>query len=390
MRALRVGVVCDLREEGWYSMDLVADMLVECLPQVSGGSIQPTRLCPPMVRRWSRLPVVGRASRAHLGDRLTGRLWDYPRWLAARAADFDVFHIVDHSYAHLVRTLPHDRTVVTCHDLDALQAALPHSRRRLDPARLLAANILDGLRRAAHVACVSEATRAELAAAAAVPPDRISVVYEGVHPSCVPAATSVAQGFSPAGGTSVAPDPGIGRPRELLHVGSTIPRKRIDVLLEVFAGVRRELPDVRFVRVGGPLTAPQCALADRLGLTGAIAEVPFVERTQLADLYRRASLLLVPSEREGFGLPVVEAMACGTPVVASAIPALQEVGGCGAAYCAPGDVKGWVATVCGLLAEQNADPSNWQRRRRMAMTSAARFNWNAHAREMIDIYRRLA
>ena len=76
-----------------------------------------------MMRRWTRLPLVGGGSRAQLGDRLTGRLWDYPRWLAPRARDFDVFHIVDHSYAHLIRALPADRTIVTCNDTDAFEAA---------------------------------------------------------------------------------------------------------------------------------------------------------------------------------------------------------------------------------------------------------------------------
>src|ERR1700681_4503282 len=112
MTPIRLGVVCDLREEGWHSMDLIADMLMQMLPLVAADQVAPTRLCPPMPRRWTRLPWVGGAARASLGDRLTGRLWDYPRWLAPRAGDFDLFHIVDHSYAHLVRALwPHPAIV---------------------------------------------------------------------------------------------------------------------------------------------------------------------------------------------------------------------------------------------------------------------------------------
>src|SRR5687768_360906 len=88
VKPIRVGIVCDLREEGWHSMDLVADMLLEMLPAASGGAVIATRLCPPMIRRWTRLPVVGGGSRARLGDRLTGRLWDYPRWLRPRRDDF--------------------------------------------------------------------------------------------------------------------------------------------------------------------------------------------------------------------------------------------------------------------------------------------------------------
>ena len=92
-------------------MDLVADMLLELLPSVAGGDVVATRLCPPMIRRWTRLPIVGAGGPAQLGDRLTGRLWDYPRWLRPKRGDFDVFHIVDHSYAHLIRALPAERTI---------------------------------------------------------------------------------------------------------------------------------------------------------------------------------------------------------------------------------------------------------------------------------------
>ena len=143
-------------------MDLVGDMLMTTLPTVAGDRIHATRLCPSMILRWSRLPIVGKSPRALLADRLTGRLWDYPRWLGPLASKFDVFHIVDHSYAHLIRALPADRTLITCHDVDAVKAALPRGARVISPSRLLASHILDGLTRAVHIACVSDATRTEL------------------------------------------------------------------------------------------------------------------------------------------------------------------------------------------------------------------------------------
>ncbi|MFV3255197.1 hypothetical protein, partial [Klebsiella pneumoniae] len=74
------------------------------------------------------------ASRAHLGDRLTGRFWDYPRWLVPRIDRFDIFHIVDHSYAHLARVLPPGTAIVTCNDVDAIQAALPGRASLFDPS----------------------------------------------------------------------------------------------------------------------------------------------------------------------------------------------------------------------------------------------------------------
>ena len=151
-------------------MDLIADMLMKTLPAVAERPLRLRVSVRPMVQRWSRLPVVGRS-----GTRASRRSADRAfvgLSALARAAriDFDVFHIVDHSYAHLVRVLPADRTIVTCNDLDAMHAALPGWQQPSDPARLLARRVLDGLGRAAHVACISHATAAELLATGRIDP----------------------------------------------------------------------------------------------------------------------------------------------------------------------------------------------------------------------------
>jgi glycosyltransferase involved in cell wall biosynthesis len=377
VKPVRVGVVCDLREEGWHSMDLVADMLLDLLPSVSRGEVVATRLRPPMIRRWTRLPVVGGGSRAQLGDRLTGRLWDYPRWLRPRRGDFDVFHIVDHSYAHLIRALPAERTIVTCNDTDAFEAARDGARSRLGPSRLLAAHVLDGISRASHVACISEATRQDLISTGRVDPSRTSVVYLGAHPTCTPAPDAAADADI---------DRQLGaRGFEMLHVSSTIPRKRIDVLLEMFSRFRGLQPAARLVRVGGALTREQQRLAGRLNVTDALVQLPFLDRPQLAALYRRASVVVLPSDREGFGLPVVEAMACGTPVIASDIPALREVGGTAAVYAPPGDVNRWVDALTQVQHEQ-ADPAARERRRAACLSAAAQFDWRKYAAQMAALY----
>ena len=114
---------------------------------------------------------------------------------------------------------------------------------------------------------------------------------------------------------------------DLLHVGSTVPRKRLDMVLRISAAVRSRIAGVRLVRVGGPLTPEQREEAARLGMSDRLVELPFLDRDVLAAVYRRAALVLIPSDREGFGLPAVEATACGTPVIASDIPAIVEVGG---------------------------------------------------------------
>ena len=383
MKLPRVAIVSDLREERWHSMDLVAEMLLLNLKAPDLRVVEPTELRPAMVRRFTRLPFA-RIGAAETVDRITNRVWDYPRWLLARRDDFDVFHIVDHSYANLVHVLPANRTIVTCHDLDAFQGVLPGTRGGTMVSRALAHRLLDGLQAAARIVCVSQAGRDQLVSHDIVNPSRVTVIPNGVHPTCTHRA-------DPRADSEVSELLGPARPDaiELLHVGSTISRKRIDVLLETVAILKRLWPNLRLIRVGDTFTPAQDRQVRRLGLADSVTVLPFVDRRMLAAVYRRATLLLQPSEREGFGLPVAEAMASGTPVVASRIPALAEVGGTTATYCPVGDVRAWVAAVSELLDERAASLNDWRERRAASLAQARRFSWREHARRMTVLYRDL-
>jgi glycosyltransferase involved in cell wall biosynthesis len=104
----------------------------------------------------------------------------------------------------------------------------------------------------------------------------------------------------------------------------------------------------------------------------------------------RAALVLLPSQREGFGLPVVEALACGTPVICSDLPVLREVGGEAARYCRVADIEGWAETIISLLRAkseaQSAGTSEFDKRRELCLAQAARFSWSEYARRMVEIY----
>jgi glycosyltransferase involved in cell wall biosynthesis len=384
MKRPRVAIVSDLREERWHSMDLIAEMLLLNLRSPESRWVDAVQVRPAMVRRLTRLPLVGRLRAADTADRIVNRFWDYPRWLAPQRDDFDLFHVIDHSYAHLVTSLPPGRTLVSCHDLDAFQGVLSGSSGGSLVARSLARRLLQGLIAARKVVCGSLATRDELLSHGLVPPERVTVVLHGVHPTSSPWPDASAD----AEVAALLGAPDAARP-ELLHVGSTIPRKRIDVLLTVFAEARRARPALRLIRVGDTFTPGQQQLVARLGLSDHVTVLPFVERRVLAAIYRRAALLLQPSDREGFGLPVAEAQACGTAVIASQLAALREVGGEAAVYCPIGDVPRWTAAVSALLDERAGNPDRWQARRTAGITQAQRFDWREHARRMTDVYREL-
>ena len=116
------------------------------------------------------------------------------------------------------------------------------------------------------------------------------------------------------------------------------------------------------MRVGGPFTPEQEAQAARLGIAGRTLVLPFLSRGTLHAIYRRAALLVITSDREGFGLPVVEAMAAGLPVLARDLPVLREVAGDAAVFVSGTDPRAWADAAGRLLEERAASPDAWAAR----------------------------
>lgn len=386
--SIRLALLCDYAEEGWASMDLFGEMILGHLRLGHAGEVEPERVCPPYRRRLERLPGLGRRGAARNADRLTNRFVDYPGQVRrlVRSGRFDLYHLVDHSYAQLVHELPAGRSVVTCHDLDTFRCLLePSSEPRPGWFRAMARRVLSGLERATAVACVSHATREAILRHGLLPAERLCVVPTAVPPELRPEADAEADARAESLLGPADPDPESGP--DLLHVGTTIPRKRIDVLLRAFAAIRSARPGARLIRAGGRLTADQARLAEELGVAGAVLSLPFLDRRTLAAVYRRAALVLQPSDAEGFGLPVAEALACGTPVLASAIPVLREVGGEAVAYATPGDPPAWFEAVQGLLEERGRDPVAWSSRREAGLARADRYRWTTHVDHLAAVYR---
>ena len=380
---IRVGVVCDFLEEQWPSMDLVGDMLTRYLADECSAATAVTQLRPAWRQRLAHIPLVPEGA-ARNADRLLNRFNDYPRWLRRSANNFDLFHLVDHSYSHLLHALPNRKTVVTCHDLDTFRCLIePDRDARPRWFRAMTQKILDGFRLAAHVIAVSSATREELVRHGLASPERITVIPNGVHPSCSPLPDPGAD----AAAARLMPDEGRNAVW-LLNVGSSVPRKRLDVLLRVFAAILPNIPAARLVRVGG-FTPAQLQLARELEVEHAVVSLPFLDRDLLAAVYRRATLLLHTAAAEGFGLPLIEALASGCPVAASDLPVLREVGGSAACYCPVAEVEVWTRSVIQLLEEHMRRPDNWESRRRQGLSWAARFSWSAAARETVALYQRV-
>jgi glycosyltransferase involved in cell wall biosynthesis len=250
--------------------------------------------------------------------------------------------------AHFQHALPlgwDGSTVVTVHDLSFERDAV--SMGSLD--RWIFKRVVPrAARRARRVIAVSERTKHDLVDLYAIPPERITVVPHGVDPA-----------FGPGGN---------GAHDYLLYVGAIQARK--DPLAAAQAAESVGLPLV----VAGPEREP--ALARELERHGADLR-GYVEKDELARLYRGAACLVLPSRYEGFGLPVLEAMACGTPVVAHSDPALREVAGDVAVYAEPG---GLADAIRQALAQR-------QRLAAAGLERARLFTWEETARRTLDVYR---
>lgn len=157
--------------------------------------------------------------------------------------------------------------------------------------------------------------------------------------------------------------------RFVLQVGGYEPHKGAAVAESAVAELRRVRPDVMLVR---------CGQAGRPGRSGPVLDLGYVPDDVLAALYRAASAVCVPSTHEGFGLPVLEAMACGTPVVTSTSGGLPEAGGDAALYAPAGDPSGFAAALAHLL----DDADEREHRVEAGRARARRFRWGSAAAAM--------
>jgi hypothetical protein len=165
-----MAIISDYLEERWPSMDLVADMLAGEL-SVGHADICVRQLRPVFVRRFTRARVAGENRHLVNADRLLNRFVDYPRFLKHRTSELNLFHIVVHSYSHLVKVAGRERSVVTCHDLDAFRPAVePNGNANAWLLGKMARAILEGFGKAAAIACDSAATRDDLLRHRLAPP----------------------------------------------------------------------------------------------------------------------------------------------------------------------------------------------------------------------------
>jgi glycosyltransferase involved in cell wall biosynthesis len=260
--------------------------------------------------------------------------------------------------------------IVTVHDIARFRFGF-------DPESLLERLMLKldvlGIKRATHIIATSRHTRDDLVKYLGIPRDKISLIYDGTD----------CRVFGPHSGESHDG-------RYILYVGSERPRKNLGRLFEAFAELKQEFADLKLLKVG-PVGRSQdfrrdtMQKLDSLAISSDVVFVDYVPESDLANYYASAELLAYPSFYEGFGLPPLEAMCSGCPVVTSNTSSLPEVVGEAGIMVSPNDTDGWVEAMRRVLTDGELRDDMV----RKGLEQARKFSWDRTAAETLAVYRKL-
>lgn len=308
------------------------------------------------------------------------RLWNHPRQVCK--VDGDIYHIIDHSNAHVTYWLKSiDKPiVVTCHDL--VQFVYPEILKGL--SRFAALSMaswqysVKGMRCASRIVAVSSNTAQDAQHFLGLKAHQITVVPNGVEASFRRLPLAEIQPFRQQHQRS---------PNEicLLNVGSTHQRKNILTVLRVLKALKEQKIPARLWRLGDSFTADQMAFIQANNLASDILDFGKPDKAAVIQLYNAADVLIAPSLYEGFGLTVLEAMACGLPVITSNVSSLPEVVGNAAIMVEPLNVQAIVEATLKLYQETIFRQEYVNR----GLRRAKELNWRKAAESLISIYEQL-
>lgn len=309
------------------------------------------------------------------------RLEPYSLGLELLPRSVDIFHATD----YVLPILPGARTVVTVHDL----AFMSQPELLTSDSLRFYRRVADSVQRADRVIAVSEWTRGQITELLNVPDERVRVIPNGVDPTVFHTDSRGDRLRLQRLHPDLLQQIESGRP-VVLAVATIEPRKRLGILIDAFARLNQQDND-------GASSAPLLVIAGQAGWLAdrEIERLRALQRQnrarwirdsddrELAALYRSAKLLVMPSADEGFGLPVLEAMACGTPALAASTGALPELVSDSGFLEESDDPDRWARKIMAIL---NDDEIRTRRARR-GVERAAAFTWHETAKQTVETYR---
>ncbi len=350
----------------WYIFNLLKN-LAQVSPDFCYSAFLSDRAFrePSLALRLSRLPTRRPMVRI---------LWEqFIQPLALRRTGVDLLHALAY-VAPLAAPCPF---VVTVYDLSFLrypEAFRPFNRWYLQQ---FTAN---SVKRAKAIIAISESTRQDVINLLGAPPERVQTIYCGADEQFRVLAAPEVAAFKAARGL---PDTFI------LFLGTLEPRKNVDGLIRAYARWREWQPDAPPLIIAGGkgwYYGQIFGLVEQLNLTETVRFADYVPQSELSLWYNAASLFVYPSHFEGFGLPVLEAMACGTPVITSTVSSLPEVAGTdGAARLVnPANTEALAEAMSQVMADADLRAAMSQR----GLARAAGFRWDKNARETVEVYKK--
>lgn len=309
-----------------------------------------------------------------LTERWLARLWfrlRLPLAINLWTGPLALYHATDFFLPPLAQRT---KSIVTVHDLSFVrhpESVMPGMTRHLNTW------VPRSVQRADHVIAVSKATRQDLIELYNTPAPKITVLHHGVSARFAPVANNAAL-------ANVRHKYKLGQAPFILSLGTIQPRKNYLQLIRAVAQLEKE---IALVIVGGWGwdTGPIFAEVENLGLAKRVHFPGYVDDADLPALYSAATLFVYPSLYEGFGLPALEAMACGTPVVAANRSALPEVVGDAGLLVDPQDVSAIAGAIEGLL----GDAACRAQLSAAGLARAAQFTWPGMARQLLTLYQKI-
>jgi glycosyltransferase involved in cell wall biosynthesis len=336
----------------------------------SAAGHQTRLLRPPVVA--GALPVRGTAGK---WLRYVDQFVVFPKLLKKAVKWADIVHICDQANAVYIKYVQRRPHIVTCHDMLAIRSALGEidGHRTSWTGRQLQSMILRGLQaagRTGHIACVSEATRQDILRIAGVPRESVSQIYNGLSFPYSP--LDATEGRAKIEKFGIRKDL-----RFLLHVGGNNWYKNRLGILNIFSALksRPEGSHLSLVMAGQEFTSEMRLFMHNCVGGRDVLELVNPTNEELRALYSCADLMLFPSLQEGFGWPIIEAQACGCPVVTSDRVPMTEVGGDAATYVDPDDIEAAASDIALRIRPRNEPCEN-------SLKNVERFS----ASRMIDRY----
>ena len=307
------------------------------------------------------------------------RYWHYPRTVAKQKAD--VFHVIDHSYAHLAHFLKRTGkpVIVTCHDLvHFIYPENLYEQARLPFISMAAWKFaVRGMSQADHIVTISSNTAKDVVKILNTELERITIVPNAVDSLFRPLPQQEIE--------AVRQQHHISLEICLLNVGSNHPRKNIFTILKALEKLNNQGLSVHLWKAGSDFTDDEKTFLRTNNLDNSVTYLGELDAHTLVQAYNAADILLAPSLYEGFGMTVLEAMACGTPVITSNVSSLPEVTGDAAILVDPMDIQAIVEAVCRL---QN-DFAYREEMRKKGLARVKLFTWDRTAEQVAKVYEKV-